>query len=84
MALGIDGILVSNHGGRQIEALPPPIDCVPAIVKAVGGRATVLFDSGVRSGTDVARALALGATRRSPARRSCGALARSAPTGRAM
>ena len=61
MAIGIDGILVSNHGGRQIEALPPPIDCVPAIVKAVGSRATVLFDSGVRSGTDVARALALGA-----------------------
>ncbi len=61
VALGVDGILVSNHGGRQIEALPPPIDCVPAIVKAVGGRATILFDSGVRSGTDVARALALGA-----------------------
>jgi L-lactate dehydrogenase (cytochrome) len=61
VALGADGILVSNHGGRQIEALPPPIDCVPAIVRAVGGRAAVLFDSGVRSGTDVARALALGA-----------------------
>jgi L-lactate dehydrogenase (cytochrome) len=52
---------VSNHGGRQIEALPPPIDCVPAIAKAVGSKATILFDSGVRSGTDVARALALGA-----------------------
>jgi L-lactate dehydrogenase (cytochrome) len=62
VALGIDGILVSNHGGRQVEALPPPIDCVPAIAKAVGDRATVLFDSGVRSGTDVARALALGAS----------------------
>ena len=61
VSLGADGIVVSNHGGRQIEALPPPIDCVPAIVKAVGNRATVLFDSGVRSGTDVARALALGA-----------------------
>jgi L-lactate dehydrogenase (cytochrome) len=61
VSLGIEGILVSNHGGRQIEALPPPIDCVPAVVKAVGGKATVLFDSGVRSGTDVARALALGA-----------------------
>ena len=61
VSLGIDGILVSNHGGRQIEALPAPIDCVPAVVKAVGSRATVLFDSGVRSGTDVARALALGA-----------------------
>ena len=60
--LGIDGILVSNHGGRQIEALPASIDCLPAIVKAVGGRATVMLDSGVRSGTDVARALALGAS----------------------
>jgi len=59
--IGVDGILVSNHGGRQIEALPPPIDCLPAVARAVGGRATVLFDSGVRSGTDVARALALGA-----------------------
>jgi len=62
VSLGIEGILVSNHGGRQIEALPPPIDCVPAVVKAVGSKATVLFDSGVRSGTDVARALALGAS----------------------
>jgi L-lactate dehydrogenase (cytochrome) len=61
VALGVDGVLVSNHGGRQIEALPAPIDCVPAVVKAVGSRATILFDSGVRSGTDVARALALGA-----------------------
>jgi L-lactate dehydrogenase (cytochrome) len=62
VALGVDGIVVSNHGGRQVEALPPPIDCVPAMVKAVGGRATILMDSGIRSGTDVARALALGAS----------------------
>ena len=61
VSLGVDGILVSNHGGRQIEALPAPIDCVPAVAKAVGSKATILFDSGVRSGTDVARALALGA-----------------------
>lgn len=61
VALGIDGIIVSNHGGRQIEALPPPIDCLPAIVKAVGARTTVMMDSGVRSGLDVVRALALGA-----------------------
>jgi len=61
VSLGIDGIWVSNHGGRQIEALPAPIDVLPAIANEVGTRATVLFDSGVRSGLDVVRALALGA-----------------------
>ena len=61
VALGIDGIWVSNHGGRQIEALPPPIDVLPAIAAQVGSRATVLMDSGIRSGLDVVRALALGA-----------------------
>ena len=61
VSLGIDGMFVSNHGGRQIDALPAPIDVLPAIVKQVGDRATVLYDSGVRSGTDVARAYALGA-----------------------
>lgn len=60
--LGIDGVVVSNHGGRQIEALPPAIDCLPAVARAVGNRATVLMDSGIRSGTDVVRALALGAS----------------------
>lgn len=61
VALGVDGIWVSNHGGRQIEALAPSIDCLPGIVKAVGKKSTVLFDSGIRSGQDVMRALALGA-----------------------
>jgi (S)-mandelate dehydrogenase len=61
VALGIDGIWVSNHGGRQIEALSPSIDCLPAIAAAVGKKATILLDSGVRSGQDVMRALALGA-----------------------
>jgi L-lactate dehydrogenase (cytochrome) len=61
VSLGIDGIWVSNHGGRQIEALAPSIDCLPAIVSAVGKKATVLIDSGIRSGQDVMRALALGA-----------------------
>lgn len=59
--LGVDGVQVSNHGGRQLEAAPAAIDVLPAIVRAVGERATVLFDSGVRSGMDAIRAVALGA-----------------------
>jgi (S)-mandelate dehydrogenase len=62
VAMGIEGIWVSNHGGRQIEALPPAIDVLPAIVAEVGSQATTIFDSGIRSGTDVVRAAALGAT----------------------
>ena len=62
VALGVDGIMVSNHGGRQIDALPAAIDALPAIAAAVGSRATVMMDSGVRSGVDVIRALALGAS----------------------
>ena len=61
VSLGMDGIWVSNHGGRQIEALAPSIDCLPAIAAAVGKKATILLDSGIRSGQDVMRALALGA-----------------------
>jgi L-lactate dehydrogenase (cytochrome) len=61
LALGADGIVVSNHGGRQVEALPAAIDVLPAIAAAVGGRATIMMDSGIRSGQDVVRAIALGA-----------------------
>jgi L-lactate dehydrogenase (cytochrome) len=61
VSLGIDGMWVSNHGGRQIEALVPSIDALPSIVSAVGSKATIVVDSGVRSGQDVMRAMALGA-----------------------
>jgi (S)-mandelate dehydrogenase len=61
ISLGVDGIWVSNHGGRQIEALPAPIDALPGIVAAAKGRAKVIYDSGIRSGEDVVRAMALGA-----------------------
>ena len=59
--LGIDGLFVTNHGGRQIDALPAPIDVLPAIAAEVGGKAELVYDSGVRSGVDAARAVALGA-----------------------
>ena len=59
--LGADGIIVSNHGGRNCDAAPAPIEVLPEIVKAVGDRTTIIFDSGVRRGSDVVKALALGA-----------------------
>jgi (S)-mandelate dehydrogenase len=60
-ALGVDGVWVSNHGGRQFDAAPAAVDSVPAIAAALGGRAKVLLDGSVRSGLDVFRALAVGA-----------------------
>ncbi len=59
--LGADAVQVSNHGGRQLDAIPAAIDLLPPIVEQIGDQAKVLFDSGVRSGLDVARAVALGA-----------------------
>ncbi|MEV5156684.1 alpha-hydroxy acid oxidase [Streptomyces werraensis] len=59
--LGADAVVVSNHGGRQLDGALPSITALPQVVEAVGGRCQVLMDSGVRSGTDVLRALALGA-----------------------
>jgi L-lactate dehydrogenase (cytochrome) len=59
--MGIDGIWVSNHSARQFEAGPAAISQVPAIRKAVGKDVPIVFDSGVASGLDVLRALALGA-----------------------
>jgi isopentenyl diphosphate isomerase/L-lactate dehydrogenase-like FMN-dependent dehydrogenase len=61
VALGCDGVVVSNHGGRQLDHSLAALDALPPIVAAVGDRAEVLLDGGVRRGTDVVKALALGA-----------------------
>ncbi len=58
---GMDGIIVSNHGGRQVDGAIAALDALPAIAAAVGSRITVLFDSGIRGGADMLKALALGA-----------------------
>lgn len=58
---GIDGVWVSNHGGRQMDAAPASIDCLPRIVDAVSGKSQILFDGGIRTGLDVVRAIRLGA-----------------------
>jgi 4-hydroxymandelate oxidase len=58
---GVEGIVVSNHGGRQLDSTPATLDVLPEIVEAVRGRAEVFMDGGIRRGTDVLKALALGA-----------------------
>lgn len=59
--LGVDGVVVSNHGGRQLDTARPTIQALPEVVDAAAGRAEVFVDGGFRRGTDVAKALALGA-----------------------
>jgi lactate 2-monooxygenase len=58
---GMDGVVVSNHGGRQVDGAVAALDALPGVVEAVGDRAEVLFDSGIRTGADVVKSLALGA-----------------------
>jgi L-lactate dehydrogenase (cytochrome) len=60
--LGADAIVVSNHGGRQLDRAPTPLHVLPAVVEAVGERAEVFLDSGITNGADIVAALALGAT----------------------
>jgi len=61
LSLGFDSVWVSNHGGRQLETSPPTIELLPAIREAVGPDAEILVDSGIMRGTDIAKAIALGA-----------------------
>jgi L-lactate dehydrogenase (cytochrome)/(S)-mandelate dehydrogenase len=62
VARGVDGVIVSNHGGRQLDGASSTFDALPGIVEAVGGRKPVFLDGGIRRGGDVVKALALGAT----------------------
>lgn len=59
--LGIDGIVVSNHGGRTLDTLPASIEFLPKIAKVINKKIPILFDGGIRRGTDVLKAIALGA-----------------------
>lgn len=61
IAAGVDGVVVSNHGGRQLDGAASALEQLPAVVDAAQGRLTVLVDSGFRTGTDIAKAIALGA-----------------------
>ena len=58
---GCDGVIVSNHGGRNLDSSMAPIDVLPQVLEAAGKRLTVMMDSGIRRGSDVVKALALGA-----------------------
>jgi (S)-2-hydroxy-acid oxidase len=59
---GVDGLIVSNHGGRAEETLRPTIECLPEVIEGVSGKIPVIVDGGIRRGTDIFKALAYGAT----------------------
>jgi L-lactate dehydrogenase (cytochrome) len=59
--VGVDGVVVSNHGGRQLDSVPSTVRALPEVVEAIGESAAVLVDGGIRSGLDVVKLVALGA-----------------------
>ena len=61
MAHGVDGVIVSNHGGRQLDGAAAALDALPGVAEAAAGNTTVLLDGGIRRGSHVVKALALGA-----------------------
>jgi len=81
LAHGADGIIVSNHGGRVLDGVPASIDALPAVVRAVDGAVPVLVDGGIRRGTDILKALALGAQAVLVGRPYMQALAVGGPSG---
>ncbi|MFT0859422.1 alpha-hydroxy acid oxidase [Ancylobacter sp. G4_0304] len=78
---GADGLIVSNHGGRVLDTVPASLDALPGVVRAVEGRVPVLMDGGIRRGTDVLKALALGAKAVLVGRPCLFALAVAGPAG---
>jgi isopentenyl diphosphate isomerase/L-lactate dehydrogenase-like FMN-dependent dehydrogenase len=72
---GVDGLIVSNHGGRAEETLRPTIESLPEVIEGAGGKVPVLVDGGIRHGTDIFKALALGATAVGIGRPHCWGLA---------
>lgn len=81
IAHGADGIVVSNHGGRVLDTLPASIEALPAVARQVAGRIPILMDGGIRRGTDVLKALALGASAVMVGRPYLYALAVAGPAG---
>ena len=77
----LDAVIVSNHGGRQLDGAPAPVECVPAIREAVGDRCEVICDGGIRRGSDIVKALALGADSAMIGRAYLYALGRCGETG---
>ena len=61
LAIGLDGLVLSNHGGRQLDGAISGLEALPEVARAVGGRASMLVDGGIRRGSDIAKAVALGA-----------------------